>query len=121
MAWIPTGLFPAFLPHLPSLLATMAGMAVAAALWRRAGTSALWALAGFGVLAACEVWAAFNPYLIVWLHSLGITIQQTTRLASFIDLGRSLLAALGIGCLVIALAWGWRSGELGEGEPAVPG
>ena len=109
MEWISADLFSGFLPHLPSFLATMTGMGVAAVLLPRVGTSALWALVGFGVLATCEVWAAFNPYLIVWLHNLGGTIQQTGQLVSLIDLLKSLVASFGIGCLVIALALGWES------------
>ncbi len=109
MELISSAFFSGFLPYLPSFLAKMVGMGVAAVFLGRVRTPALWALAGFGLLAACDVWAGFNSHLIVWLHSLGGTIHQTAPLLSLIDLFRSLVASVGIGCLVMALALGWES------------
>lgn len=111
MEWVSTHLFSGFLPYLPSFLAKMVGMGVAAVFLGRVRTPALWALAGFGVLAVCDVWAGFNPYLIVRLHSLGRTIEQTARLLSLIDLFKNLVASGAIGCLVMALALGWEGRE----------
>jgi hypothetical protein len=89
------------------VLVPIAGVVVALVFWRKAGASALWAVAGFAILLLVQLFGLVQGPLIQWSASaLDVTMGMTVAVLSMV-LG--LIRTVGLVCILVALVAAWRS------------
>lgn len=95
------------LGRLPNLIVILAGLVAAVVFWRKAGLSALWAVAGFGILLLLHLFGWVQPWIIEGLYrSMGTNLSIV---AVAINIVTSLIGAVAVACLVVSLIVAWQN------------
>ena len=97
-----------FLPLLPSLLVEIAGLIIAIIFWQRNPKAALVTIIGCVILILESlIFSSINILLPGALNNNGMTASQITNYFYLISFVRSIVSAMGLGCLITAI-FCWR-------------